>query len=113
MIKTPTKKLLKKDWILTAEAFEDLLKNLEPDREKASLIYEDIRKRLIRQFKAGNSSIAEEQADEVFNRIARKYSKTVLYWTKKIRIRIFTRLPVTFCWNIKDKKNAECSDSMI
>ena len=64
--------MLKKDWILTAEAFEDLLKSLEPDREKASLIYEDIRKRLIRQFKAGNSPMAEEQADEVFNRIARK-----------------------------------------
>ncbi len=72
MIEPPTKKLLKKDWILTAEAFEDLLKNFDPDREKASLIYEEIRKRLIRQFKAGNSLVAEEHADEVFNRIARK-----------------------------------------
>ena len=78
MLNPLTKKLLKKDWILTAGAFENLLKNLDPDSEKASLIYEEIRKRLIRQFKAGNSILAEEQADEVFNRIARKYLKTVL-----------------------------------
>jgi DNA-directed RNA polymerase specialized sigma24 family protein len=66
------KKQLKKDWVLTAEAFDKLLLNLDENRENASLIYEDIRKRLIRQLTAGRSLFAEEQADEVFNRIARK-----------------------------------------
>ncbi|MGC2237747.1 MAG: hypothetical protein WA584_16405 [Pyrinomonadaceae bacterium] len=70
-----TKKQLKKDWSLTAEAFADLLASFDDDREKASLIYEDIRKRLMRQFKVNQSLIAEEQADEVFNRIARKISQ--------------------------------------
>lgn len=69
-----TKKQLKKDWSLTAEAFESLLLSFDNDREKASLIYEDIRKRLIRQFRANRSLLAEDQADEVFNRIARKIS---------------------------------------
>ncbi|HEX8369855.1 MAG TPA: hypothetical protein VF604_15015 [Pyrinomonadaceae bacterium] len=66
------KKIYKKDWVLNAEAFERLLFSLDGNPENASLIYEDIRKRLIRQFRANQSQIAEEQADEVFNRIARK-----------------------------------------
>jgi DNA-directed RNA polymerase specialized sigma24 family protein len=66
------KKIYKKDWVLNAEAFEKLLSSLDGNPEKASIIYEDIRKRLIRQFRANQSQIAEEQADEVFNRIARK-----------------------------------------
>jgi DNA-directed RNA polymerase specialized sigma24 family protein len=70
-----TKKQLKKNWSLTAEAFSDLLSSFDGDQEKASLIYEDIRKRLVRQFRANQSLIAEEQADEVFNRIARKISE--------------------------------------
>ena len=74
MISQP-KKQLKKDWSLTAEAFKDLLSSFDDDREKASLIYEDIRKRLVRQFQVNQSLIAEEQADEVFNRIARKISQ--------------------------------------
>jgi len=66
------KKIYKKDWVLNAAAFEKLLLSLDGNSENASLIYEDIRKRLIRQFRASQSQIAEEQADEVFNRIARK-----------------------------------------
>jgi DNA-directed RNA polymerase specialized sigma24 family protein len=69
------KKQLKKDWVLTADAFEKLLLSFDEDQEKASLIYEDIRKRLIRQFNANQSLIAEEQTDEVFNRVARKITE--------------------------------------
>jgi DNA-directed RNA polymerase specialized sigma24 family protein len=67
-----TKKVLKKDWILTTEAFQKLLLSFDDDEEKASVLYEEIRKRLIRQFKANCSLNSEEQADEVFNRVARK-----------------------------------------
>jgi DNA-directed RNA polymerase specialized sigma24 family protein len=67
-----TKKVLKKDWVLNAEAFEKLLFSFDANPEKASLMYEDIRRRLIRQFRASQSQIPEEQADEVFNRTARK-----------------------------------------
>jgi hypothetical protein len=66
------KKIFKKDWVLNAEAFEKLLSSLDGNPEKASIIYEDIRNRLIRQFRANQSQIAEEQADIVFNRVARK-----------------------------------------
>lgn len=67
-----TKKVLKKDWVLNAEAFEKLLSSLDENQEKASVIYEDIRRRLIRQFRANQSQYPEEHADEVFNRTARK-----------------------------------------
>jgi len=67
-----TKKVWKKDWVLNAEAFEKLLFSFDADPDKASLMYEDIRRRLIRQFRASQSQIPEEQADEVFNRTARK-----------------------------------------
>lgn len=70
-----SKKQLKKNWDLTADAFEKLLLSFDEDQEKASVIYEDIRRRLIRQFRANQSLIAEEQTDEVFNRVARKISE--------------------------------------
>lgn len=66
------KKTLKKDWVLTSEAFNLLLSNLADNQEQSSKVYEEIRKRLIRQFRASQSLIPEEQADEVFNRVARK-----------------------------------------
>jgi DNA-directed RNA polymerase specialized sigma24 family protein len=72
MMDSQITKQLKKNWVLTAEAFDKLLLSFDDNKEKASLIYEDIRKRLIRQFNANQSLIAEEQADEVFNRVARK-----------------------------------------
>lgn len=71
----PKKEFSKKEWTLTAEAFEVFLKSLDEDVGKASTIYEDIRKRLIRHFTANQSLIAEDQADEVFNRVARKISE--------------------------------------
>lgn len=72
-----------KEWSLTAEAFEVFLKNLDEDIEKASAIYENIRRRLIRHFGAHRSLKAEEQADEVFNRTIRKVSEGDLILDKE------------------------------
>ncbi len=77
------KKALKKDWILTAEAFRQLLLSFNNDEEKACAIYEEIRKRLIRQFIANRSDTPEEQADEVFNRVARKIADDGLILDKE------------------------------
>jgi len=38
---------MNKDWFLSQEAFDALLKWLDSDREQAAMKYEDIRKRLI------------------------------------------------------------------
>jgi len=62
----------KKDWLLTQEAFDNLLAWLDPDRERAGQKYEDIRFKLIRNFARRGCSIAEDLTDETINRVSRK-----------------------------------------
>lgn len=57
---------------LTADAFTKLLHRLDADRERAGEKYEDLRRTLIRFFEWRSAPSPEEQADETFNRIARK-----------------------------------------
>lgn len=59
---------------LTPESFDALLRTLHPDREKAGESYEAIRYKLIRMFEWKGCASAEELADEVFNRVARKFA---------------------------------------
>lgn len=63
---------MKKDWVLTQEAFDKLLRWLDPDRERAGIKYEAIRTRLIKIFTCRGCSEAEELADETINRVASK-----------------------------------------
>ncbi len=65
-------KHLKKDWVLTTDAFELLLSALDPNREQAGVKYEQIRRKIIRKLEFEGSSVPEEHADEVFNRVARR-----------------------------------------
>src|SRR5437868_5161996 len=62
----------KKDWTLTREAFEQLLAALDPDRERAGLRYENIRRKLIEFFEARGSNSPADNADETINRVARR-----------------------------------------
>jgi DNA-directed RNA polymerase specialized sigma24 family protein len=52
--------------------FDELLEWLDPDREKAGVRYEWIRRRLIKIFVCRGSSSPEELADKTINRVARK-----------------------------------------
>ena len=63
---------LKKNWVLTPQAFTKLLAAFAPDAEQAALEYEAARTRLIKLFRWRNVSEAEEAADETLNRVARK-----------------------------------------
>lgn len=63
---------LKKDWVLTQEAFDKLLACLNPDRETAAREYESIRESLITFFKCRGSCSPEDHADETINRVARR-----------------------------------------
>lgn len=62
----------KKEWLLTQEAFDNLLVWLDPDRERAGQKYEEIRCRLIRIFARRGCPVAEELTDETINRVTRK-----------------------------------------
>jgi DNA-directed RNA polymerase specialized sigma24 family protein len=63
---------MNKDWFLSQEAFDALLKWLDSDREQAALKYEDIRKRLIKIFTGRACAEAEDLADETINRVTSK-----------------------------------------
>jgi len=60
---------MKKEWVLTQDAFNALLDWLDPDRERAGSKYEAIRLRLIKIFTCRGCSEAEELADETINRV--------------------------------------------
>jgi len=62
---------------LTADAFTKLLNRLDADRERAGEKYEDLRRTLVRFFEWRSAPSPEEQADETFNRIARKLDQGI------------------------------------
>lgn len=63
---------LKKDWVLTQEAFDLLLGLLAPEREAAGQRYEELRASLVRFFEWRGGAHPEEYADESLNRAARR-----------------------------------------
>ena len=63
---------MKKDWVLTQDAFDTLLDWLDPDREQAGRKYEAIRGRLIRIFICRGCLESEFLADETINRVTAK-----------------------------------------
>jgi len=61
---------VRKEWQLTQDAFDRLLRWLDPDPARAGAVYERIRQKLVKIFVYRGSSIAEELADETINRVA-------------------------------------------
>jgi DNA-directed RNA polymerase specialized sigma24 family protein len=60
---------MKKEWVLTQDAFDTLLDWLDSDRDRAGRRYEAIRLRLIKIFTCRGCHEAEELADETINRV--------------------------------------------
>ena len=60
---------MKKEWVLTQDAFDTLLDWLDADRDRAGSKYEAIRLRLIKIFTCRGCPVAEELADETINRV--------------------------------------------
>ena len=59
-------------WSLSEPAFDRLLRALDPDPERAAHRYEELRRKLARFFEWRGASPAEEHADEVLDRVARR-----------------------------------------
>jgi RNA polymerase sigma factor (sigma-70 family) len=59
-------------WTLTQVAFDHLLAALDSDAEEASAKYILLRRNLVRYFEGRGCPFAEDHADEVINRIAKK-----------------------------------------
>ncbi|MDX6304592.1 MAG: hypothetical protein QOI77_1561 [Blastocatellia bacterium] len=60
---------MKKEWVISQEAFDTMLDWLDADRERAGSKYEAIRLRLIKIFTCRGCQAAEELADETINRV--------------------------------------------
>lgn len=65
----------KRDWILSQQAFDRLLERLDPDRERAGLAYEQVRRRLITFFQCRQVHSSEDCADETLNRVSRRLNE--------------------------------------
>lgn len=63
---------LKKDWVLTREAFDTLLAGLDSDRDRAAEKYEVLRCKLIRMFEWRNCPLPDVHADDALNIVARR-----------------------------------------
>jgi DNA-directed RNA polymerase specialized sigma24 family protein len=59
-------------WILTPEAFDNLLAVFHPNRDSAAQKYLEVRANLVRFFEWRGCPFPEDHADETFNRVARK-----------------------------------------
>jgi DNA-directed RNA polymerase specialized sigma24 family protein len=68
----PSGSIAQKNWVMTPEAFEQLLLWLGDDRDTGAQTYEQIRSRLIRIFVYRGFVEADEMTDETMNRVTRK-----------------------------------------
>lgn len=63
---------MKRDWVLTKEAFDGLLAWLDADREQAGRRYEEVRSKLIKIFTSRGCLVPEDLADETIDRVISK-----------------------------------------
>jgi DNA-directed RNA polymerase specialized sigma24 family protein len=64
--------LLKKNWVLTQDAFDALLLRLDADPTRAAERYEHLRQALVTFFEYRGCRFPEDHADETINRVARR-----------------------------------------
>jgi DNA-directed RNA polymerase specialized sigma24 family protein len=89
----------KKDWSLTPEAFDELLRRLGPDEERAGLKYEEIRRGLELFFRSKGCHGCAELADKTIDRGAKRISEGV---------KIQTSDPAAYFIGIAKKVLYEC-----
>jgi DNA-directed RNA polymerase specialized sigma24 family protein len=61
----------KNRWILTQDAFDLLLAQLDSDRQQAGIKYEALRRKLVKFFEWRRATFPEDLADDTINRVAR------------------------------------------
>ncbi len=64
-------------WTLSARAFEELLRTLDQDRDRAATSYEQLRHRVIGLLRWWGAARPEELADATMDRVARKLEEGV------------------------------------
>ena len=64
--------IYKKDWVMTASAFNGMLEQLDPDAERAGERYEFIRQKLMKFFQWRGCPSPEDYTDRTIDRVARR-----------------------------------------
>ena len=82
---------LKKNWLLTAEAFEHLLAWLDSGVDSDGAAYLSMRSRIVTYFDRKNCADPEDLADEVLNRVSRRLEEEG---------RIDTEAPAKYCYTV-------------
>ncbi len=67
----------KKDWVMTASAFNRMLEQLDPDAERAGERYEFIRQKLMKFFQWRGCPAPEDYTDRTIDRVARRLEEGV------------------------------------
>ena len=75
---------LKKAWLLTPAAFDRLLQQLDPDRERAGEKYEQIRQKLMSLFRWRGCAFPEDLVDRTIDRVAKKMEEGTEIRTRDI-----------------------------
>jgi DNA-directed RNA polymerase specialized sigma24 family protein len=104
----------KKSWVLTQAAFDQLLAWLDPDRERAGIKYEEVRRRLLKFFECRGCAFPDEYTDETINRVARKVSEGEQILTSD-HSRYFygvARFVVLEYWKAPESKQVELDDML-
>jgi hypothetical protein len=118
----------KRDWELTAEAFEKLLVWLDPDTARAGQKYEEIRRSLVAFFQCRNCLTPEDETDKVIDRVARRVSEGVDIYTSDpyhyfygVAVRILREyqrkpaptLPVPAADSAEEERRLACMESCL
>jgi DNA-directed RNA polymerase specialized sigma24 family protein len=77
---------LKKDWTVTQAAFDRLLQQLDPDRERAGEVYEQIRNKLTKFFQWRGCATPEDYADRTIDRVARRVGEGAEFQTQNVYV---------------------------
>ena len=102
---------LKKNWVLTPEAFAKLLAAFSPDVERAAAEYEAARGRLVKLFRWRNVTDAEDAADETLNRVARKIDEGEVVRDVAAFIGGTARFVLLEKFKSKERKNVSLEDA--
>ena len=71
-METDPKAKYKRDWVMTPEAFDLMLTQLDADRERAGEKYELVRQKLTKFFQWRGCTAPEEYTDRTIDRVARR-----------------------------------------
>lgn len=71
----------KQTWVLTREALDRLLEQLDSDRDRAAEKYEQIRQRLMKLFRWRGCPAFEEYTDKTIDRVARRIAEGAEFQT--------------------------------